>query len=668
MRFEYLCLRNFRQYIDERIEFDQWTPDANIIVIQGAMGAGKTNILNAITWCLYEEEKHLTSKSKGLEICNTSTMEKTKSGNICEVEVELAIVDEHQNRTYIKRKKKYEKGYQGEIIHVPYEFHGVKLDTLLQVDRVIDDQTVSESNGSAFISRLIPEELSPYFFFDGENLHRYFEESSDDIPEAVQTISQLDILEEVIVHLEKAESDMLRKRTDPSDDINQYQTEFDGINKKIGKWNKEIEELKLKQREFEQKIKEIDDWMLESTAGALKQKSIRQGQLEREIDRLKDDLKKFKHDRRIFDYEWGAIALSYDALKNTVNLIKNAKEAGRLPAAYKKNFLETLLDEELCICGSSLEKGAEGRKKIQKLLEESDSLAELSEDLSDLSGRLRTEMEKIPQAYSRLKRIRSTIRRIENQLDTSQEEKKKLDKELKDVDIDEVSKKQHERETYRAKSKNYEGQIQLIRNDVERSEKRKSDLKNMITRAMGRNKKYETDLKKRQFCESAISIASRIRDEIILEIRAEVEGLTKRNFIETHWKEDEFSEVTINDDYRVSVKDITGHDALGTLSRGETQILAYAFMNALNVVSGFNFPLVIDTPLGRISSAPRKALGRNLSVSLRGRQIIFLMTDVEYTEDFKKSIENSIAQEYRIDFTKLSKNRGGHAKVVKANE
>lgn len=668
MRFEYISLHNFRQYIDERIEFTNWTPDANIIVIQGAMGAGKTNILNAITWCLYEEEKHLTSKSKGLEICNTSAMEKTKTGNSCEVEVELAIVDEHQNRIYIKRKKKYEKGYQGEIVHVPYEFHGVKLDTLLQVDRVIDNQTVSEPKGSAFISRLIPEELSPYFFFDGENLHRYFEESSDDIPEAVMTISQLDILEQVIDHLEHTENEMLRKQSDPSDDIMQYQREYDGIDNKITDNDKKIGDLKIEQRGFEQKVNEIDDWMLESTAGALKEKSIRQRQLERQITGLRDDLKTRKEDKRKLDHEWAAIALSYNALKVTVDKIRQAKEAGRLPAAYKKNFLENLLDDMMCICGNSLEEGSDSRKKIIQLLEESDSLAELSEDLADLSGRLRTDLERVPQAYDRLMRIRRSIRSTENQLDDLNDEKDRLDKELKGIDIEEVSRKQHERETYRAKSKNHEGLIQILHNDNERDERRKSDLKNMITRAMSRNKKYESDFKKREFCEKAIEIACRIRDEIVQEIRAEVEDLTKQNFIKTHWKKDEFSDVVIDDDYRVTVKDITGHDALGTLSRGETQILAYAFMNALNVVSGFDFPLVIDTPLGRISSAPRKALGKNLSVSLKGRQIILLMTDVEYTEDFKESIADAIAEEYRIDFTKLSDKKGGHAKLVKIDE
>jgi DNA sulfur modification protein DndD len=71
MRFDYIRLKNYRQYLNERIDFSKWTPECNVLVIQGAMGAGKTNILNAITWCLFEEEKHLTSRNKGLEIsCN----------------------------------------------------------------------------------------------------------------------------------------------------------------------------------------------------------------------------------------------------------------------------------------------------------------------------------------------------------------------------------------------------------------------------------------------------------------------------------------------------------------------------------------------------------------------------------------------------------------------
>ncbi|MFW9887399.1 MAG: AAA family ATPase [Candidatus Thorarchaeota archaeon] len=668
MRLEYVHLKNYRQYLNEKIDFSNWTPECNVIVIQGAMGAGKTNILNAITWCLFEEEKHLTSRNKGLEICNTSVLQNLKTGNTCEVEVELAIIDGESNRIYIKRKRKYEKDNQGDICHLPYEFEGEIYDTYLQVDRVVDDQTVSEVKGSAFIERLIPEELSPYFLFDGENLHRYFDESSDDIPSAVQTISQLDLLEDVINHLERAENDMVRKQTDPTDEIKRHQKDHDEYHKQNKDWKKKIDTLRLEQRGHEQEIAKIDDWMLESTAGALKQKSIRQGQMEKQLVSLRDQLKRSKKERQEFDIQWGALALSYDAMKDTVRLIKEAKESGRLPGAYKKNFLETLLDDSLCICGTSLSEGTDQRKMINKLLLESDELTELSDDLSDLSGRLRTEIERIPNAYRRLKRIRNLIRTTERELNGVLEKKESLDKELKEVDIVEVSDKQHKRETYRAKSKNLEAQIQIIDNDIKRNAKRMSDLKNMITRAMGKNKRYKKELKRRQFCEKAIDIACRIRDEIVAELRSELEHLTEKNFLETHWKKNMFSDISIDESYHVAVKDATGHDALGTLSRGETQILAYAFMNALNVVSGFEFPLVIDTPLGRISSAPRISLGQNLSKSLKGRQIIFLMTDVEYTPDFKEAISESISQEFRIDFTDIPKMKGGQAKVVKINE
>jgi len=68
-----LELENYRQYREQKIEFSTGEDGKRITIIEGANGAGKTNILNAVTWCLYGIEQHIGDKDKGLPIVTTTS-------------------------------------------------------------------------------------------------------------------------------------------------------------------------------------------------------------------------------------------------------------------------------------------------------------------------------------------------------------------------------------------------------------------------------------------------------------------------------------------------------------------------------------------------------------------------------------------------------------------
>ena len=77
MEIDYIHMKNFRQYLDASIEFAR-SLSKNFTIIQGANGAGKTNLLNSITWCLFGEELHVDSKYEGLPMVNTTALDEKK--------------------------------------------------------------------------------------------------------------------------------------------------------------------------------------------------------------------------------------------------------------------------------------------------------------------------------------------------------------------------------------------------------------------------------------------------------------------------------------------------------------------------------------------------------------------------------------------------------------
>ena len=73
-------------------------------------------------------------------------------------------------------------------------------------------------------------------------------------------------------------------------------------------------------------------------------------------------------------------------------------------------------------------------------------------------------------------------------------------------------------------------------------------------------------------------------------------------------------------------------------------------MAALNNVSGFDIPIIIDTPLGRISKEPKKNIAKNLPNYLKNKQVVLLVTEEEYTQDVRDALIGKVGNEYRIYF------------------
>jgi DNA sulfur modification protein DndD len=188
MEIDYLRMKNYRQYCDAKIEFSR-SASKKFTVIQGANGAGKTNILNAITWCLFGEEKHVDSKYAGLPIVNTEILDKSKAG-LFDVTVEIQFIQSNNKKMLVTRSYQYKKGKDGNVSEVPSPH---SLTVMSQAERDWG-YPLYGSDAQYKIDNLIPPSIEEYFFFDGERMNDYFKENTGkDIKEAVFKISQLEL-------------------------------------------------------------------------------------------------------------------------------------------------------------------------------------------------------------------------------------------------------------------------------------------------------------------------------------------------------------------------------------------------------------------------------------------------------------------------------------------
>jgi DNA sulfur modification protein DndD len=83
------------------------------------------------------------------------------------------------------------------------------------------------------------------------------------------------------------------------------------------------------------------------------------------------------------------------------------------------------------------------------------------------------------------------------------------------------------------------------------------------------------------------------------------------------------------------------------LSAGEKQIFTQALFAAVAKVSGRTFPLVIDTPLGRLDEEHRLNVLRHLAD--REGQVILISTNTEVVGPYLEAIRPKIAKAYRLE-------------------
>ena len=87
----------------------------------------------------------------------------------------------------------------------------------------------------------------------------------------------------------------------------------------------------------------------------------------------------------------------------------------------------------------------------------------------------------------------------------------------------------------------------------------------------------------------------------------------------------------IEEDYSAYLIDAHDMNKIRDLSAGQSLILTLAFVAALRDPTGYKFPLVVDSPLGKIDSGNRQNIAKRLPKYLPNEQLTLLVTDTEYT-------------------------------------
>ncbi|RKD95611.1 chromosome segregation protein [Halopiger aswanensis] len=639
-------LKDYRQYkgtvrIDLKIDGDQ-----HINIIEGQNGAGKSNLLNAITLCFYNEETHLeTQEEQGLEsdpLVNKRRLDEINEGESASGYVEVTLGKDEPKYIFTRefRTAKREDG----------DFSDATGDLRLRQKFQQDWRDVP--NPHTRLSEILPTRVHEYFLFDGEQLDDFFDKRyTDRVESAILDVSHIELLNRSLDHIDTVRTELERTSTEYEGEAKRKREKYEEAEDKLEDLESREEEYERDIRDANDRLDEIDEKLAGSSDPEVQRKLERRENLNDRLDEKRDDLVEKRAEVAENFAEAGALIYNEDALRFTLEQLEELENQGQLPPKIQDWFLDQLLDRGECICGAELEDDEEKREHLEELRKEvaviTEGNIEGKIEIPHLLSQADDSLNALLQGVGDITGIEDDIEGIERQL-------RDISKELEGKEIPEdvdVAQLEQQRSEIEERIRQMREEVGQLRGEIEQQEQKVKDRRQAWQEELEKEEKYEVLAKKISFIDDSEEEMQEIRAEILKEVRNETEEYLNQYFNDLIWKDENY-DVELTDEYQVKVFGPSGEKKLGSLSAGERQVLALSFMSALSKISGFSAPLVIDTPLGRISSRPKRRIAQNLPDYLQDTQITFLMTDEEYSQEVQAMLKPSIAHEYRLNYEK----------------
>lgn len=631
MRINKIRLKNYRQHKDLQITFDKKN-EYDLYVFIGLNGIGKTNLLNAINWCLYGDEPHLSNDSQQYPLLN-STILSLKDDETHEVVVELYVeTDDHKPLTFTRKRTYKISNNNGN--HPEQEVEVFEVSIPDKKNNTIFHQGEEANN---VVKRFVPKNIREYFLFDGERLDNYFKDvTGKKIQSAISGISQIDLLITLENRLKNVSNNYRKEIGKNNPDIDSIRKELEEKKKRLEELNSEsdetktnISEAKSRLDELEKKLKGIPD------ISELENQRVQNTKKKDEIEQLME--KKIKEREKHIFNSFIKIAL-YEPVKSNLDLIKTKQKKKEIPVVEDKDLVKDIAEKGFCkICGRELDD--EAKKWVEKLLDQYKISSSVSNELIKMQIPLKQMMEQVDQYKTQKADLEDEISHYDRELHEVNKTITEINSNLETYKDEEVSRLQKERSAFETSLKNLlkkTGQLEERIKNTSSEIKKKEELFEKESR---KTQKNEDNIKRLEFSEKAIEITRKSKDQVLNEIRKKIEEETNTQFFNLIWKKETFKEIEITPDYEIILYSKDGIPMLGSVGKAESELLALAFTLGLHNISGFEAPIIIDTPVARISGDQRVAFGKTLVKISKEKQIILLFTPDEYTNNIREIIE-----------------------------
>ena len=653
-----LEMYNFRQYIGlQNVRFST-DPEKNVTVLIGVNTSGKTTIVRAFEWCLYGKN--------GFEdpvLLNSEVRENMNVGDTQEVWVSVTFSHQDSNgeKMYtLKRKYTYlcnertradGKLYVG-LNKKPEEDLSL---TYLQADgqtkTAIRRENISES-----INRVLPQDLSDYFFFGGERISGIANRT--DLSNAVRGLMRLDVLENARDHLKEALK-RFSNHIDTSGDT-KAQAAQDGRETAKKKLKQYIDARDNAQAEMEYYRNQENEYNIELSKSNVDQVKKAKAERDRINKALSNEERRLENSIKAYVDLFNKRPYAFfgmPAIKRSLEILEDVNEQVECVPGMNQDAVDYLINRGRCICGTHLDPGSQ---PYQLVMQERRKLppetigAVVMNYKNKAEGYLSGSESFFPDIEEKYKEIRGIQRRIGELQD---EAEKQSDLIIDDTDAKALETKRREAHIkYLEAKSDYDNAISDIgacQRDIDNCEDAiakyaKSSTKN---RRIFRYITYATSI------QEWLTDTYKAKEDTV---RNELQRRVNDNFARMYHGE---RSIIIDDKYRVKYADVTTEE-----SDGLKAVKSFAFIASLVSMAkdrildddemqlGQVYPLVMDAPFSNVDEIHIDNICRILPKTANQVIMAVMQKDWEYAS---VNLDRYVGKSYSI-----SKDRDASGKEI----
>lgn len=649
---------NFRQYIGHQcIEFST-DKEKNVTILIGVNTSGKTTIIRAFEWCLYGK--------KGFEdpvLLNSEVRDQMKEGDI--QESWAAVTFTHDDIVYtIKRSFRYvcnERTVENNKTIINLNKNPEESISLEYLQK--DGQTktpIDKSNIAESIDRVLPRDLSDYFFFGGERISGIANRT--DLSKAVRGLMRLDVLENASNHLKSVVKDFERE-IDTTGDANAqrakdgletYTLRKSEIKKELVNYDSQVQYWLVKEKEYNAELAKSN---IDQVKKAKIDRDRIQGVLKAEIstlDRIKNDMVKSFNSRSFAYFGLPAIKTALEFLEKTKDKPGGVREG--VPS-MEQDAVDHLIHRGYCICGTRLDPGT---IPYLKVMEErrvlppehvGDAVRQYKDKSEGYLAGTENYKENVEDKY---KEYRATKRRIGELKDELERLSKLI---IDDTDAKEIEKKRREANVKYLESKD----------DYDSCTVKLGEYESNIKNCQAAIDKYAKSSEKNQRIVKLISYSQEVYDWLVETykdkeeiVRIELQKRVNDNFSKMYHGE---RSIEIDEKYRVRYSDVTTEE-----SDGLKAVKSFAFIASLvsmakdkilddsDMKLGQVYPLVMDAPFSNVDEIHIDNICKILPNTANQVIMAIMQKDWEYASE---NLDKYVGRRYNIE-----KDRDAYGKEI----
>lgn len=408
MLIKSLRMKNFRQFKGTTVIDFSCDTEKNVTVILGDNTFGKTTLLQAFNWCLYDTVNFAYNDKR---LINYELSTQMHNGKRETVEVEITLL--HGSDEYIiTRTEQY--NYVGDKI----KGGAVPKVVVSRKQENGNTESILPIRIKEVINSILPKGLSTYFFFDTERISTVSDRK--DISKAIKDFLGLSAIENAARHLgDRSKKTSVIGKIYANMDLNGSAQAEDALNRiqtakeKRDAIAKQLEDCKEQLSRYEERKAELEQILRDNQATA-------------ELQKRKDDRERKIKDEKNFCAQsvenyfkvFSASALSF-FIRPLLNVAKDflnedASEDKGVRDITKNSILE-LIKRGRCICGREI---CEGDEAYQHLMAEIKYVPpeSIGNTVRHYRERLNSLSRSSAQTYDQLKQIRDNIEHSNSQI------------------------------------------------------------------------------------------------------------------------------------------------------------------------------------------------------------------------------------------------------------